>query len=126
MPTGKCEAFSRVLIDKALKFSGWNLLDRHEVQFKLNSESGPMRLLFTCAATLREGRVPVRVEVHRERLLSVKRGKLPGTKMDAWCKEIQRDYKRALSATKLSEHPDYQAANRLLINLRQAWAIWSN
>ena len=40
MPTGQSEAFSRVLIDKALEFSGWNLLDRHAVRFELNSESG--------------------------------------------------------------------------------------
>ena len=29
------EAFSRVLIDKALEFSGWNLLDPKEVRFEL-------------------------------------------------------------------------------------------
>jgi type I site-specific restriction endonuclease len=40
MPNGQNEAFSRVLIDKALEFSGWNLLDPHEVRFELNSESG--------------------------------------------------------------------------------------
>ena len=40
MPTGQNEAFSRVLIDKALEFSGWNLLDPHEVRFELNSISG--------------------------------------------------------------------------------------
>ncbi len=39
MPNGQNEAFSRVLIDKALEFSGWNLLDPHEVRFELNSES---------------------------------------------------------------------------------------
>jgi type I restriction enzyme R subunit len=37
---GQNEAFSRVLIDKALEFSGWNLLDPHEVRFELNSDSG--------------------------------------------------------------------------------------
>src|SRR5579859_3697349 len=35
-----------------------------------------LRLLLTGAATLREGRVPVRVEAHRDRLLAVKRGEL--------------------------------------------------
>lgn len=40
MPTGQNEAFSRVLIDKALEFSGWNLLNPHEVRFELNSETG--------------------------------------------------------------------------------------
>ena len=40
MPSGQNEAFSRVLIDKALEFSGWNLLDPHEVRFEINSETG--------------------------------------------------------------------------------------
>jgi len=35
-----------------------------------------LRLLLTGAATLRTGNVPVRVEAHRERLLSVKRGEM--------------------------------------------------
>jgi len=34
------EAFSRVLIDKALEFSGWSLLDPQQVQFELNLTSG--------------------------------------------------------------------------------------
>jgi predicted type IV restriction endonuclease len=38
MPTGQNEAFSRVLIDKALEFSGWNLLDPQQVRFELRTE----------------------------------------------------------------------------------------
>jgi type I restriction enzyme R subunit len=34
------EAFSRILIDKALEFSGWNLLDSHQVRFELNTATG--------------------------------------------------------------------------------------
>jgi hypothetical protein len=30
MPLAQNEAFSRILIDKALEFSGWNLLDPHQ------------------------------------------------------------------------------------------------
>lgn len=40
MPVGNNEAFSRVLIDKALEFSSWNLLDSHEVRFELNGNTG--------------------------------------------------------------------------------------
>ncbi|MGO8677893.1 MAG: hypothetical protein ACLQVX_18745 [Limisphaerales bacterium] len=40
MQRGANEAFSRVLIDKALEFSCWNLLDAHQVRFELNSETG--------------------------------------------------------------------------------------
>jgi type I restriction enzyme R subunit len=40
MQSGANEAFSRVLIDKALEFSGWNLLDAHQVRFELNTATG--------------------------------------------------------------------------------------
>ena len=77
-----------------------------------------LRLLLTGAATLREARVPVRVEAHRERLLAVKHGELPWAKVDVWRKELHHDFERALAETKLPERPDYEAANLLLIKAR--------
>lgn len=40
MQRGANEAFSRILIDKALEFSGWNLLHPKEVRFELSSANG--------------------------------------------------------------------------------------
>jgi len=40
MPPAQNEAFSRVLIDKALEFSGWNLLDPKQVQFEYTNVGG--------------------------------------------------------------------------------------
>lgn len=34
------EAFSRVLIDRALEDSGWNLLDKKQVRFEIRGDSG--------------------------------------------------------------------------------------
>ena len=81
-----------------------------------------LRLLLTGAATLREARVPVRVEAHRERLLAVKRGDVPWAEVNAWRKELHLDFERALSETKLPERPDYEAANRFLIKARREMA----
>ena len=78
-----------------------------------------LRLLLTGAATLRDARVPVRVEAHRERLLAVKRGEMPWTGVDAWRKELHGDFEGALAETKLPERPDYEAANRFLIKARR-------
>jgi type I restriction enzyme R subunit len=39
MSIGQNEAFSRVRIDKALEFSGWDLLDPKQVRFEVNSAS---------------------------------------------------------------------------------------
>ena len=78
-----------------------------------------LRLLLTGAATLREGRVPVRVEAHRDRLLVVKRGEMPWADVDALRQELHRDFERALAETKLPERPDYEAANRFLLKARR-------
>jgi hypothetical protein len=78
-----------------------------------------LRLLLTGAATLRDARVPVRVETHRERLLSVKRGELPWAEVDAWRKDLHRDFESALAATRLPERPDYESANLFLIKARR-------
>ena len=40
MKHGENEAFSRILIDKALEFSGWNLLQARQVRFELNGATG--------------------------------------------------------------------------------------
>lgn len=81
-----------------------------------------LRLLLTGAATLREGRVPVRVEAHREKLLAVKRGEMPWPEVDVWRKELHRDFEHALIETKLPERPDYEAANCFLVKARREMA----
>ncbi len=81
-----------------------------------------LRLLLTGAATLREGRVRVCVEAHRERLLTVKRGELSWADVDAWRKELHRDFERALAETKLPERPNYEDANEFLIKARKQMA----
>lgn len=81
-----------------------------------------LRLLLTGAATLRVARVPVRVELNRDRLLAVKRGELPWAEVDAWRSELHHDFEAALAATVLPERPDYEAANRFLIRARRHMA----
>jgi hypothetical protein len=78
-----------------------------------------LRLLLTGAATLRTGTVSVRVEAHRERLLSVKGGEVSWSEVDAWRMELHRDFERALADTRLPERPDYEGANEFLIKARK-------
>jgi len=78
-----------------------------------------IRLLITGATALREGRVPVRVEAHRDRLLAVKRGEVPWGDVNTWRLELHLDFERALTETKLPERPDYEAANRFLVSARR-------
>ena len=54
--------------------------------------------------------------------MSQRVGELPWAEVDAWRKELHRDFERALSETKLPQRPEYEAANRFLINARAATA----
>lgn len=79
-----------------------------------------VRLLISGVTALREGYVPVRVEEHRERLLSVKRGEMPWEEVDAWRLELHREFNRALASTRLPERPDYEKANAFLVRARRS------
>src|SRR2546427_13186502 len=58
------EAFSRILIDKALEFSGWDLLNPRHVQFELHVQSGRVDYLLKDSL----GRVLCVLEAKREDL----------------------------------------------------------
>lgn len=92
---------------------------RNSGQIKWKHAMHLLRLLLTGAETLRNGSVPVRVETHRDRLLAVKRGEMPWAEVDAWRKELHRDFERALAETKLPERPNYEKANEFLIKARR-------
>jgi predicted nucleotidyltransferase len=78
-----------------------------------------LRLLLTGAGALREGRVPVRVEHHRDRLLAVKRGEMEWSDVNDWRKALHKDFEKALTETKLPERPDYERANEFLVKARK-------
>ncbi|MDR2863808.1 MAG: nucleotidyltransferase domain-containing protein [Puniceicoccales bacterium] len=79
-----------------------------------------IRLLVTGAATLREQRVPVRIESPqlREKLLAVKHGEIPWPEVDTWRRELHNDFEEACTSSSLPERPDYAAANEFLITTR--------
>jgi len=64
MPDGQNEAFSRVLIDKALEFSGWDLLDQRQIVFELHTSNGRADYLLKDSL----GRVLCVLEAKREGL----------------------------------------------------------
>ncbi len=78
-----------------------------------------IRLLLSGVTVLREGFVPVRVEEHRERLLSIKRGEVPFDEVEQWRVELHRQFDEAAHMTKLPERPDYERANALLLKARR-------
>lgn len=64
MPNGQNEAFSRILIDKALEYSGWNLLEPKQIQFEFHAASSRADYLLKDSL----GRVLCVLEAKREGL----------------------------------------------------------
>ena len=69
---------------------------------------------------LRTGSVTVTVGEHRDQLLAIKRGEMPWDEVEAWRKDLHREFNAALEVTSLPERPDYERANALLIKARRA------
>ena len=78
-----------------------------------------IRLLLSGNHVLREGTVSVDAGEYRERLLTIKRGEMPFAHADDWRKELQRKFEAAFRTTTLPERPDYERANRFLIDARR-------
>lgn len=64
MAPGQNEAFSRILIDKALEYSGWDLLNPQQIQFEFHNASGRADYLLKDSL----GRVLCVLEAKREEL----------------------------------------------------------
>jgi hypothetical protein len=50
--------------------------------------------------------------------MTTNRGDVSWADIDAWRKELHRDFERALAETNLPERPDYEAADRFLVRAR--------
>jgi hypothetical protein len=79
-----------------------------------------IRLLLSGVTILREGTVPVRVDEHRERLLSIRRGEMPWEEVDEWRLALHRQLDDALTRTALPERPDFERANAFLLKARRS------
>lgn len=95
-----------------------DLRTRHEIKWK-----HPMhlvRLLLSAITILREHRVPVRVESHREELLAIRRGEWTWNEINRWRLELQRELDAAYATTTLPDRPDFGRADAFLIRARRS------
>jgi len=53
-------------------------------------------------------------------VVAIKRGELPWQETERWRQSLHSEFDRALLESKLSERPDYEIANGLLIKARRA------
>ncbi len=78
-----------------------------------------IRLLLSGITVLKDGFVPVDVGQHRDRLLTIRYGKLPWEEIDEWRLSLHKEFDEAFAKTKLPERPDYEWANDFLIKARR-------
>jgi len=79
-----------------------------------------IRLLLSGIALLRDGELPVDVGAHRDRLLAIRQATVPWDEVDAWRRELHREFDEVYRGTALPERPDHGAANRFLIRARRS------
>jgi uncharacterized protein len=79
-----------------------------------------VRLLLSGITILREGRVPVQVTEHRERLLTIRDGRMPWDEVNAWRLDLHRQFDAAFARTTLPQRPDYAVVNDYLVRARRS------
>jgi predicted nucleotidyltransferase len=79
-----------------------------------------IRLLLSGITVLREGFVMVRVDSYRDRLLAVKHKDMTWPEVNAWRLNLHREFDKAYAETHLPELPDFERADRFLIQARRS------
>jgi hypothetical protein len=69
---------------------------------------------------LREGRVPVHVGGHSDRLLAVRRGEVSWKEYHAWRSRLLVEFEAAYAGTRLPDLPDYGRVEAFLLKARRS------
>ncbi|MCG5218173.1 DNA polymerase beta superfamily protein [Streptosporangium soli] len=78
-----------------------------------------LRLLLGGLHLVEHGEPLVRVGVHRDRLLAVRRGEVTWAEVEAWRGELDARIDAALPASRLPERPDRAAVEEFLVSVRR-------
>ena len=78
-----------------------------------------IRILLSGTHVLCEGMVRIDVGEHRDRLLTIKYGKMPFNEADRWRQELQKEFESAYQTTQLPDRPDYERINAFLVKARR-------
>lgn len=77
-----------------------------------------IRLLLQGIDILNTGELTIKVDEHREKLLSIKRGEFLWEAVNDWRLMLHKEFENAFADTKLPERPDYKKANKFLLDAR--------
>lgn len=78
-----------------------------------------IRLLLSATAALRTGELCLDVGSARPRLLAIKHGQMTWDDVEAWRRELQKDFDIAITESPLPETPDYHRVNQFLLDARR-------
>lgn len=92
---------------------------RNHGQVKWKHVMHLLRLLLSGITVLEEGLVAVDVSDYRDRLIAVRSGSVPWEEADAWRLELIETFEAAYARTALPDRPDYERADRFLIDARR-------
>lgn len=122
-------AMRRIFLSKYVHctYNAYVLSQFKKIERDLRSEQGVrwkhvmhlLRLLLSGIVVLREGFVPLRVDLHKDRLLSIRRGEASWESVERWRLDLHKELDLALDSTGLPEHPDYAQANEFLLRARR-------
>ncbi|MGW8328503.1 nucleotidyltransferase domain-containing protein [Streptomyces sp. NPDC055808] len=82
-----------------------------------------LRLLMSCRDLLRTGVLTIDVGAERERLLAVKRGEVPWTRVESWMAGLAAESDEAAAASPLPAEPDGARVADFLFRVRRASAL---
>lgn len=92
---------------------------RNQHTFRWKHVMHLVRLLLSGITVLKEGFLPLRVERHRDQLLAIREGEIAWEEIERWRLKLHQELDDAVAASTLPEHPDYRAANELLLCARR-------
>jgi predicted nucleotidyltransferase len=108
----------RAQADSQLRRLGRDLRAKGEPRWKAAMHL--LRGLLSGIAVLRDGRVPVRVEEHRDRLLAVRDGRLSWKEFHAWRSQLMGQLERVRSESRLPDRPDRGPVEAFLLRARRS------
>ncbi|HVG95081.1 MAG TPA: nucleotidyltransferase domain-containing protein [Planctomycetota bacterium] len=79
-----------------------------------------IRLLLGGITMLRTGVLEVQVGEARERLLAIREARVPWADVNAWRKDLHREFDEAFAATRIPDRPDYARVEAFLIRARRS------
>lgn len=79
-----------------------------------------IRLLLAGVTALREHRIPVHVDEHRDVLLAIRSAQVSWEEVNEWRLSLHHQFDEAFRVTTLPDRPDYERANTFLVHARRS------